>query len=212
MRALLILMTLLVLPLQPSAALVERDLFVSGDGSITRDTQTGLDWLDLARTSRLGFQDILSGAGGWSDRGFRHATGGEVCGLFSSYAIAPSPCPGPESANSSETENIEAVRRLVHLLIGGQRGVIIFFPDGSLATRGHFDDGSPGSVGRASLHVGPDSAPDTTTTVVADAGERLSAGHFLVRPSSLPEPSPLPLLILMVTTWVIRRYPRDGGP
>src|SRR5262245_16004882 len=77
-----------------SASLIALDLFTAGDGLITRDTETGLDWLDLPATVNLSYNDVEADVGGWVSLGFRHATGSQVCGLFSTYAVAPAPCPG----------------------------------------------------------------------------------------------------------------------
>ena len=55
------------------ADLVEADLFVSGDGLLTNDTDTGLFWLDLSETVGLSVQDIRDDSGGWDSLGFTHA-------------------------------------------------------------------------------------------------------------------------------------------
>lgn len=72
----------LVVPGPASATLTEVDLVDVGDGLVTRDDVTGLDWLDLTETMSLSFDDILCGAGGWVAGGWRHANGQEVCFLF----------------------------------------------------------------------------------------------------------------------------------
>lgn len=57
------------------AFLIERDLFISGDGLITSDTDTGLYWLDLTVTTNLSYNDVLTHIGtGGSLEGFRYAT------------------------------------------------------------------------------------------------------------------------------------------
>lgn len=63
-----------------SASLLELDLLTAGDGLVTRDTETGLDWLDLTATLNLSYNDIEADLGGWISLGFRHATGLEACG------------------------------------------------------------------------------------------------------------------------------------
>ena len=71
--------------------LVQADLFVAGDGKITRDPITGLEWLDLTETFALSINDVLDGAGptgGWiSGLGFRYATIAEVETLFVNHGF-----------------------------------------------------------------------------------------------------------------------------
>ncbi len=50
--------------------------------NLTRDTTTGLEWLDLTLTKGLSYDDIASGAGGFLSAGFRIATTSEVATLF----------------------------------------------------------------------------------------------------------------------------------
>ena len=63
------------------AALVDVDLFTPGDKKLTRDSATGLDWLDLTESTNLSVNDIQGGAGGYVDMGFRYATIEELHGL-----------------------------------------------------------------------------------------------------------------------------------
>jgi hypothetical protein len=90
---------LLMTPSIASAALSSVDLDTPGDGLITRDTETGLDWLDLTETAPIEFvgpsvNEVLAGAGGWTNRGFRYATTTEVCMFFDHLGLVPDPCPG----------------------------------------------------------------------------------------------------------------------
>ena len=77
-----------------SAALIEQDLFAAGDGLITFDDQTGLEWLDLTETTNLSYNDVETDGGGWLSLGFRHATGAEVCDLMAAYAAFDPGCSG----------------------------------------------------------------------------------------------------------------------
>ncbi|HVP13991.1 MAG TPA: hypothetical protein VMS88_00525, partial [Terriglobales bacterium] len=55
------------------ADLVAADLFSAGDGLVTRDTDSGLDWLDLpGLTTNLSYDAIQGGAGGWIAGGWRY--------------------------------------------------------------------------------------------------------------------------------------------
>lgn len=60
------------------AALVKKDLFAPGDGLVTLDTATNLEWLDLTATQGLSVDAVLGGAGGWVNDGFKYADFGLV--------------------------------------------------------------------------------------------------------------------------------------
>lgn len=62
--------------------LVSRDYAVKGDGLLTYDTVTRLEWLDLTATKGLTGNEVLSGAGGWVLDRFRYPTGDELSVLF----------------------------------------------------------------------------------------------------------------------------------
>jgi hypothetical protein len=85
-RKLLPLLTALFLFLGLTAAshatLLSQDLFSLGDGLITLDTSTGLEWLDLTATPGITANSILAGAGGWIGLGFTYATSAQVVQLF----------------------------------------------------------------------------------------------------------------------------------
>lgn len=52
----------------------------SGDGWITRDSNSGLDWLDVSLTANQTFDQVRTGP--WVSQGFRYATLSEVRTLF----------------------------------------------------------------------------------------------------------------------------------
>ena len=60
------------------AALVKQDLLTAGDGLITLDTVTHLEWLNLTATQDLSVEQVLGGAGGWVGSGFEYASFGQV--------------------------------------------------------------------------------------------------------------------------------------
>ena len=73
----------LILQPRPSlAVLISADDPVFGVGSLTVDTDTGLEWLDIPITVNLSVDDILGGAGGYVANGFRYATGIETRTFF----------------------------------------------------------------------------------------------------------------------------------
>ena len=80
-------MGLLLTPGTSEADLLEIDLYTSGDKLITRDTGTGLDWLDLTATQGRSVNEVLADFGGFVSAGFRYATPVEVEALFTSASI-----------------------------------------------------------------------------------------------------------------------------
>jgi hypothetical protein len=64
------------------ATLVKKDLLTAGDGLITLDTATNLEWLDLTATQDLSVDQVLGGAGGWTSLGFQYASFGQVGNLL----------------------------------------------------------------------------------------------------------------------------------
>ena len=56
-----------------NATLLSRDLFDSGDGLLTYDTETGLEWLDESAIPSLTWTQFIDGVDGWRDLGFRFA-------------------------------------------------------------------------------------------------------------------------------------------
>jgi hypothetical protein len=67
------------------AALLAGDLTTSGDGLITKDSLTGLEWLDLTLTQGISFDAVAAGFGGYTtEKGFRFANAAEVNALSTS--------------------------------------------------------------------------------------------------------------------------------
>jgi hypothetical protein len=74
------------------AALLAGDLVTTGDGLITKDSRTGLEWLDLTATRGASYDAVAAGLGGYTTQGFRFASAAEVNGLLESASegvIAP---------------------------------------------------------------------------------------------------------------------------
>ncbi len=61
------------------ASLVEVDLYTSGDSLLTKDTDTGLYWLDLTETTSISYNDMITelGPGGLFD-GYRYANAADI--------------------------------------------------------------------------------------------------------------------------------------
>lgn len=60
------------------ASLVKQDLLTTGDGLVTLDTTTNLEWLNLTATQGLSVNQVLGGAGGWVNIGFQYASFSQV--------------------------------------------------------------------------------------------------------------------------------------
>ena len=79
---------LLVFVANSRADLIEVDIFSAGDGLLTRDTNTNLDWLDLTVSQGFTYNDIIGGAGNFLASGFTHASN-SVVGTFLTNAGLP---------------------------------------------------------------------------------------------------------------------------
>ncbi len=187
------------------AVLVEVDLNTPGDGLVTRDTDTSLDWLDLTESTNLSFDQVEADVGGFISDGWRHATGAEVCALFAAADGEPSPCPG---GITNPAGGFLLWLEFVNLLGPTQ------FCCNTLGAHGLYDDGDPsepGGVGRARadlIFANPiaEVRDDQRTSDLAVP----SQGHFLVRPSPVAMPigpyvGPVLLLLLALTGLVMVR-------
>jgi hypothetical protein len=197
------------------AEFVSIDLLAPGDGLVTRDTASGLDWLDLTFTIGVDPQDIWDGALGLADDGWRHATTAEVCDLLGALGTAPPTCPGAEYL-----DDYAGALALDLLGITIQRSQP--YLDGTLYLDelwGVFDDGgalNPDLIGLAELSVDTHSTGwvNTFVGVYEDGGRIVSLssdkGNFLVRP--VPEPStPVQLAAGVTMLAALSRLYRGGG-
>jgi hypothetical protein len=87
----LVLGAIALTPQSAQAALLSRGLTAPSDGLLTRDTSTGLDWLDITETSGRSYEEVRDGFGGYTtQQGFRFATTADVSALFSSALVGKS--------------------------------------------------------------------------------------------------------------------------
>ena len=79
---------LAVVSLNVNAAIISVDWKSTGDDLITRDTVSGLDWLDLTVTDNMSFNQATAelNVGGLFE-GWRYATRTEVVGLWANFNI-----------------------------------------------------------------------------------------------------------------------------
>jgi cysteine-rich repeat protein len=162
--------------LSASLDLIEIDLHTPADALVTRDLETGLDWLDLTETVGLSFNNIVNNPTTWANQGWRHARTDEVCAVLAKLQIAPTPCPGSTMAAP---------------YAGAQQFVALFgatpignpFPGSAW---GDFDSGSATQAGEAL--VAP-ASPNSLVSVGLDLISKDQAdsfrGQLLVRSSPL---------------------------
>lgn len=191
--------------------LTQADLFVAGDGKVTRDPYTGLEWLDLTETLGLSINQILAGAGpagGWiSVLGFRYATVTEVENLFidhgfpnvnsptaanvpfydSFVALLSTPCSSFSSCSASSFGFTGTVSDLAGTVSELERFALAdlrFFPLGGA------DSSTPCCT--------PVAFPRTTGINQTPIFTNDDIGHWLVRTtpiSSVPEPQTYTMLL-----------------
>ena len=78
--------TILVLSSSVNADIVSVDWQTSGDNLITRDTNTGLEWLDLTTTTSYSYNDVSLRLGsGQQFDGWRYASRPEVSSLLDAF-------------------------------------------------------------------------------------------------------------------------------
>jgi hypothetical protein len=88
MRRFILTLTMLCTPFFAHAAFVSLDWKTSGDALITRDTATGLEWLDITETTERSFTDVKSQFSvGGEFSGFRYASDTEVIQLLRNFGF-----------------------------------------------------------------------------------------------------------------------------
>jgi hypothetical protein len=172
------------------ALLVQVDLVSPGDALLTRDTATGLDWLDLTLTTGLTYAQANTQFGG---QGFRHATLTEVAQLFTAAGVS-------SFSQTWTTQNLAPAQQLLGLLgctgnctAGSAKfgqGIADFDTPGSTVLLPYFQVDAGGTVGRA-IAAYPTPGPSKASTSYSNVG------NFLVRPSeTLPVPEPSTALLV----------------
>jgi hypothetical protein len=166
----------------------------SGDQWITRDSASGLDWLDVSLTTDQTFDQVRTGV--WYQKGFRHATRQELLDLF---LHAGTPDDGFDVSNTHPLETLALANMLGPTLVGGSRVTVTGFTGtdyrGNQITLSNHPVGSPfgallGKVDYLSLYG---EAHFTGGHPFSDqAGANY--GSFLVR--SVPEPSTTSIMLL----------------
>jgi hypothetical protein len=216
-KAILALISALLLTSPARAALLDF-------GSFSRDTVTGLDWLDTTATAGISYSRVRAGEGGWIEAGWRVATGPEVTDLFTRYMDTP---PEDWFGGDAFPRALALVRQIgVNLSFNNTEGLFqLVGPAAGDTTQisidAVFDDG------RDDRWVGVGELIARFATIPAEAARwvvypnhwpyeeelaRLQYGTFLVRPygaNAIAEP-PAYLLFVFVAlafVWVRRRAP-----
>ena len=188
---------------QVHASLTEVDSPIYGPASLTRDTATGLEWLDLTQTVNLSFNQVSAELGKGGDfEGFRYATLDEIRNLWLSATIT-------DLSGSFSPVNVAGVSLLVSLmgetnslngtLPGEGLGHIGLTPrDAFVANRSFLELSLAQTTARASLD-------EYTTQVDFVLPNRI--GHYLVVPT--PTAFILGSIGLSLAGWKLRR--REGS-
>lgn len=107
----------LVFPMNSQAVLLEQDWLSVGDGLLTLDTSTGLEWLDLSQTDAMSYNSVVAelGIGGLYE-GFRYATsfgaGSEFQSLLDSAAVTNT-TGFPEPTTPDEVDRLIVLQSLL---------------------------------------------------------------------------------------------------
>jgi hypothetical protein len=231
MRFAALCLTLVGLSQFANAALIERDLTPdSGDHSLTFDSRTGFEWLDVTLTQGRSFAEVTNGWGGWIAQGFRIAYRTEVDGLIESAGLLPNNLYDTYPKTGTDAD-IQAVKSLSQKL-----GITFIYEDqGSpykrRSTHGYIADGYSASPGYENFGRYADIgfyelgwttrawAYDGSETQVSRNSQYGDLGTFLVRAdqvSAVPEPSVLALLlaglgVLGLVKRTTRQTLHDGG-
>ena len=75
-------------------------------GVVTRDTDTGLDWLDLTESGGIGYDGVAFGFGGFLADGWQIANEAQVCDLLSNHGVPMASCPALPAISSLETRTL----------------------------------------------------------------------------------------------------------
>lgn len=179
---------MLVLPGAAPATLIELDDPVFGSASITRDTDTGLDWLDVPIPAGRSYDDVSIQLGPGGDfEGFRYAAKSEVAALYRSVGIHNISGP-PASEESYEPA----------VYLQGLVGETSPMTTSGVVAELYLDGQHFGSELRRDDASGTAIAEDFEVHFFDDAP---APGHWLVRP--IPEPSSFALVAAGL--WMMRR-------
>ena len=184
-----------ILASSANAVLMSADFLSTGDGLLTVDSGTGLEWLDMTQTLNQSYNTLIAGYNGYTTTyGFRYATAAEVTTFFTNAGI---PVIDQFVFDNYQAANVDPANALIALIGTGSPS----FMDAIIA------DPADASSHRAAVIQGtPNLASATATFVCAqcgiwnDSATEPRIGSFLVRAGSsqVPVPATLALLALGV--------------
>lgn len=177
------------------AALVSVDLSEPGDGLLTLDTATSLEWLDLTVTIGFTYNRVAAGDGGFTSQGFRHATPSEVDAVLLQFGLQDN-ATGPFDAG-----------RAFQNLFGCTSGCTT----GMKSSQGLAESVILHPVNKTGWLVFTDvtGVPPFTSVGVSNVGADTPFPQFLVR-SRVPEPSSCVLAALLFAALGPIRISRRG--
>jgi len=106
----LFIMLICLSPIMVHAVFIEVDLNTAGDTLITRDTETGLDWLDLSATINFSYEEILIKLQQDEQyKGFRYADMAEIETLWHNAGIF-------DFSNTYVPENFLPIKNFIPLI------------------------------------------------------------------------------------------------
>jgi len=171
------------------AAIVSLDWKTTGDNLITRDTVSGLNWLDLTETNNMSYDYIIGQLGiGGQFAGYRYATNSEVVGLWSNFGVDLS-ANQPVSASEPDPKVMSAALVLGNIMNEKNS----YFPAGAIGVTSEYDYTRSGTHYR----MGAINTPSDTIYYLSgkslqfDNTAGVDIGSYLVATSAVPIPSAL---------------------
>lgn len=191
-----------ILPVSAHAALMLANDPHLGAGSITQDTETGLEWLDVTLSANRSYNQVVAQLGtGGQFAGFRYGTQAEVDLLFRHAGFAHTDA----TLRASDFSIAQSFMSLVGITASSQRGDAVLGLTAELA-------GTLTGVGARKVFSGgtelpPFSNPAKGTAIaldftgsitVLDSNASEFRGSWLVRPIAATVPEPTSFLIFSV--------------
>ena len=171
-----------------NAALVEVDLFTTGDGLLIRDTVNNLEWLDVTQTVGMSASDSIAA---YESYGFSLATASDVIQLYTEAGIVDI----SDGGTTRTPENVPGVFLLLTLMNHTEEafrdntwvhGFIDDFGDPLTVTLARFTDNV---VGAPTLDAENGYAHVNTNGLWSVDDSDAYVGSFLVRTSVVPVPA-----------------------
>jgi len=194
------LVAVLSIPTIANAAIISVDYQSADDNLITRDTSSGLDWLDLTETNNMSYNMVLSqlGSGGLFEE-FRYASSIEAIELWANFGVDLAP-DTTRSLDFIDPGIFMATSYLGNLFNGVYSTEYLYGLYGITGTLREPSTNRHDIVG-AYVRTSEISAYKNSLwgPVPDDDGYRMYAGSYLVRVS----PVPIPASIWLFTTGLI---------